>query len=80
MRAVKLAISALSLRSKPARRNFIVLQEVRHKADYDPTARFTRTEALDWVSRAESAIAKLRSASRRDRKAFAVRLLLKKRA
>jgi uncharacterized protein (UPF0332 family) len=58
---------------------FVVLQEVRHKADYDPTARFTRAEALDWVSRTEAAIASLRAASRRERKAFAVQLLLKRR-
>jgi hypothetical protein len=68
------------LEIKGCANEFVVLQEVRHKADYDPTARFTRTEALDWVSRAESAIVKLRAASRRDRKAFAVQLLLKKRA
>jgi len=58
---------------------FIELQEVRHKADYDPGARFTRAEALDWATRAEAAIAKLRAASRLDRKAFAVRLLLRRR-
>jgi uncharacterized protein (UPF0332 family) len=59
---------------------FIELQEARHKADYDPRASFTRVEALEWTSRAEVAIAKLRTASRRDRKTFAVQLLLKKRA
>lgn len=58
---------------------FIELQEVRHKADYDPGVRFTRAEALDWASRAEAAIATLRAAPRPDRKAFAVRLLLKRR-
>jgi uncharacterized protein (UPF0332 family) len=58
---------------------FIELQEVRHKADYDPGARFTRTEALDWVSRSEVAIGKLRAAPRRDRKAFTVQLLLRRR-
>lgn len=59
---------------------FIELQEVRHTADYDPRARFTRAEALQWTSRAEAAIATLRAAPRRDRKAFAVQLLLRKRA
>lgn len=59
---------------------FIELQEIRHKADYDPGARFTRAEALDWVNRSEAAIAKLQSASRGDRKAFSVQLLLRKRA
>jgi len=60
-------------------KEFIELQEVRHKADYDPVARFTRTAALEWVSRAESAIIRLRSAPRRDRKAFALHLLLRRR-
>jgi uncharacterized protein (UPF0332 family) len=58
---------------------FIELQEVRHKADYDPGARFTRIEALDWVNRAEAGIAKLHAAPRRDRKAFAVHLLMRRR-
>jgi uncharacterized protein (UPF0332 family) len=59
---------------------FIELQEARHKADYDPRMSLTRAEALEWASRAETAITKLRSALRRDRKAFAVQLLLRKRA
>jgi uncharacterized protein (UPF0332 family) len=59
---------------------FIDLQEVRHAADYDPEARFSRAEALDWVARAEAAIAKLRMTVRRDRKAFAVQVLFKKRS
>jgi uncharacterized protein (UPF0332 family) len=61
-------------------KEFIELQEIRHKADYDPGARFTRVEVLDWVNRAESVIMKLRAAPRRHRKAFAVQLLLKKRS
>ena len=61
-------------------REFIELQDARHSADYDPHARFTRTEALQWTARAEAAIAKLRSSSRRERKAFIVHLLFKKRA
>lgn len=59
---------------------FIELQEARHNADYDPRARFTRAEALQWTSRAEAAITGFRVTPRRDRKAFAVQLLLKKRA
>ncbi len=58
---------------------FVALQEVRHKADYDPEARFTRAGALDWVARAEAAIAGLHASPRADRRAFAVQLLLKKR-
>jgi uncharacterized protein (UPF0332 family) len=59
---------------------FIELQETRLKADYDPRTSFTRVEALEWTSRAEVAIGKLRTAPRRDRKAFAVQLLLRKRS
>jgi uncharacterized protein (UPF0332 family) len=59
---------------------FVELQEARHKADYDPAARFTRADALDWANRAEVAIAKLRAALRRERKVFAIPLLLKKRS
>lgn len=59
---------------------FIELQEVRHSADYDLHAGFTRAEALQWAARAETATGNLRAALRRDRKAFAVQLLLKKRS
>lgn len=57
----------------------IALQEARHKADYDPEARFTRAEAMDWVARAEAAVKALRGEPRADRRAFAIQLLLKKR-
>ena len=57
----------------------IELQEVRHRADYDPNSRFTRAEALDWVSRADGAISALRNTPRADRRAFAILLLLRKR-
>lgn len=58
---------------------FVSLQEARHSADYDPTYRLTRAETLTWVSRAEAAIKSLRGCSTKDRKAFAVQVLLKKR-
>ena len=58
---------------------FILLQEARHNADYDPRTKLTRAEALQWVARAEAAMAGLRSAPRRDRRAFAIQVLLKKR-
>jgi uncharacterized protein (UPF0332 family) len=71
---------AFPLEIKDCATRFVELQEARHKADYDPRARFTRADALHWVNRAEAAIVRLRSAPRRDRTAFAVQLLLKKRA
>jgi hypothetical protein len=30
---------------------FVELQEARHNADYDPTAKLTRADALQWVAR-----------------------------
>jgi hypothetical protein len=58
---------------------FVELQEARHSADYDPDYRLSRAEAMIWVARADQAIRALRSAPRRDRRAFAVQLLLKRR-
>jgi hypothetical protein len=57
----------------------VLLQEARHNADYDPKVKLTRSEALQWVVRAESAIAGLRRAPRRDRRAFAIQMMVKKR-
>lgn len=58
---------------------FVQLQEARHKADYDPHHRVTRTEALAAIQAAEAAIKGLVASDRRDRKAFAVQLLFKRR-
>jgi uncharacterized protein (UPF0332 family) len=58
---------------------FVSLQEARHSADYDPSHRLTRAEALTWVSRSEAAIKSLKSSSTKDRRAFAVQVLVKKR-
>jgi uncharacterized protein (UPF0332 family) len=58
---------------------FIKLQQHRHEADYDPEFRVARIVALDAVELAEDAIRRLKAVPRRDRKAFAVQLLLKKR-
>ena len=58
---------------------FVELQEQRHEADYNPTLQVLRAEALDAIKEAEEAIAALKSAPRRDRRAFAVQLLHKKR-
>jgi uncharacterized protein (UPF0332 family) len=58
---------------------FVRLQESRHKADYDPDERLDLVDVLFAIWLAENAISQLRSAERRDRRAFAVHLLLKKR-
>ena len=58
---------------------FVSLQQKRHDADYDPDHRITRADALGAIQEAEDAIRGLRAASKRDRTAFAVQILFKKR-
>lgn len=58
---------------------FILLQAARHKADYDPYHRVSRADAFDAITLADTAIGNLTASTRRDRKAFAVQLLLKRR-
>jgi hypothetical protein len=58
---------------------FVVLQSARHAADYDPLHRVTRAEAVLAVQSAKDAIGKLRSATAKDRRAFAVLVLVRKR-
>jgi hypothetical protein len=58
---------------------FVRLQQDRHDADYDPDGRVLRADALAAISLAEQAIKDLRASTRRDRRALAVHLLLKKR-
>ena len=55
---------------------FVGLQELRHRADYDPETAFTRTEVLNQIRVARSANASFAKASARDRRAFAVHVLL----
>jgi uncharacterized protein (UPF0332 family) len=59
---------------------FVTLQEDRHQADYDPEYRVRHAEAISAIDLAEGAIRDLKSTPRKDRKAFAVLLLLRKRA
>jgi len=50
---------------------FVEAQIKRHSADYDPTFRVTRSEALTDIRTAEDAIAKLNAARIMDRRALA---------
>ena len=59
-------------------RCLVTLQEHRHGADYDPNARYTRAEVLTLIQEAEQAIKQLRQDPLRDRRAFAVWVLLKR--
>lgn len=58
---------------------FITLQQKRHDADYDPDFRVLRADAMDSIQMAENAIRDLRATPRKDRQAFAIQLLLKRR-
>jgi uncharacterized protein (UPF0332 family) len=58
---------------------FVALQQKRHDADYDPDYRVLRADALDAIQQAEDAIRNLKASSKRDRRAFAVQILIKKR-
>jgi uncharacterized protein (UPF0332 family) len=58
---------------------FVNLQRQRHDADYDPDVRYNRVDALYAIHIASEAIANLESSSKKDRRAFAVLLLLKRR-
>ena len=50
---------------------FVDLQVQRHAADYDPVARFTRSDVQAAIDAAEKAIKLFRAASIKDRRAFA---------
>jgi uncharacterized protein (UPF0332 family) len=59
--------------------NFVLLQQKRHDADYDPNFRVLRSEAIFLIEQAEIAIANLKASPKHDRREFAVALLMKKR-
>lgn len=59
---------------------FSNLQNKRHKADYDPAFRLSRASVQSDIWGAEYMIKKLTSAPLKDRKAFAVWTVLRKRA
>ena len=59
---------------------FVKLQEDRHSADYDSDHRVTRADALDAIALAEQAIKDLKATPGKDRRAFAVHLVFKKRS
>ncbi|MGP9820632.1 hypothetical protein ACTZWW_11500 [Salinarimonas sp. NSM] len=58
---------------------FVLLQEMRHQADYDPRASFTPAEAIAAIDDAESGIAALAAVPAAIRLDLAARLLFKPR-
>ena len=60
-------------------RLFVNLQVERHRADYDPTARFDRTTVIQLVAEAERRIIALQNAAPADRRDFAIYVLFRDR-
>ena len=58
---------------------FVALQQARHKADYDPLHRLTRSEVKAEIDRVEQVIKDFNKASKKDRRAFAAWITLKTR-
>lgn len=55
---------------------FVALQGRRHWADYFPSGKITRSEALDLLDQAEFAAAQLKAADRDERQNFLAFLML----
>lgn len=55
------------------------LQRERHRADYDPLARFSRTDALVTISTARTAFAHFKTATEEERSVFGSLLLFSRR-
>ena len=56
-------------------RQFVEMQDHRHNADYNPTARFTRLETQQLLEETERLIAQFEASPEQDRRAFAVYVL-----
>lgn len=58
---------------------FVAMQSLRHQADYDPDVVFTRQQALTSITEADDYITAFRNAPARERRAFAVYVLMRER-
>lgn len=58
---------------------FSTMQELRHSADYDPSVRFTKAQAISSITSAKRAIADLTRAGSRHKSAFAAIMLFQQR-
>ena len=56
---------------------FVTMQEKRHSADYDPLAKFTKSEVLQDLILVEKAIKDFHNEDKKDRRAFCVAMLFK---
>jgi hypothetical protein len=58
---------------------FILMQEHRHRADYDPSSRYARADVIAFIDNVDRAIKDFRPSPRPDRLAFATLVLLRRR-
>jgi hypothetical protein len=58
---------------------FVAMQDKRHSADYDPHAKFTKSEVLNDISLVEKVIADFEGSDAKDRRAFCAYVLFKTR-
>ena len=58
---------------------FVYMQRERHAADYDPDANYSRSDVIQFVDDTEGVIAEFEGVDARDRRAFAVYVLLRNR-
>jgi hypothetical protein len=58
---------------------FVTLQTKRHAADYDPMAKFSKSEVVQDIATVTQAIADFHSAPMKDKRAFCAFVLFKKR-
>ena len=52
------------------------MQAKRHSADYDPDAAFDKSQVLQYIDLTEDTINRFNGTPRRDRRAFAIYVLL----
>lgn len=55
---------------------FVEMQRKRHTADYDPDARFTKSDVVKDIDRVRDVIARFSDVATKDRRAFAIYILL----
>lgn len=58
---------------------FVEMQRKRHTADYDPDARFTKSDVVKDIERVGDVIARFSEVAAKDRRAFAIYILLDQR-
>jgi uncharacterized protein (UPF0332 family) len=72
-------VSSFSLDIQGFAEIFVTMQQRRHDADYDPSARFKKSEVLVCISEVETAIGAFELCNTAERRAFAAHVLLKAR-